>query len=191
MSLQKLFAKVTNPEGPHKYIDLDPNHSIQHHAEPGQHIHIVALEGGEEVRIDNALVIVQSGDDLKVVIEGGTEFVILGYADTEEVAIFLTNENGEAEEVSMQTKVELENGDLLYYAQGDVDQMMDLVDASYTAIQIVLAENNDMSSASSSDLDARGGIDDFGLGALGAFAAGIVAIASGNSSRNGKVLWPL
>ena len=136
---QLLFIKTTASDGTYKYVALGEAHPIEIRAESGQSFQLIAFLNNEEVAITETLIIIQSGDDLVIMLEVGVHAHILDYAAAEDTSVSLLNENDESVELSAEEGIlQLDNGDTLLYAQGDYDHLLELVEASYAEIQTAM-----------------------------------------------------
>ena len=117
MGIQQLFIKITEPDGMYKYVTFSESDTISIHAESGQQFHVTAFLNGEEIELTEALALVQSGDDLIITVEGGSQVTLLDYAAVEDTSISLINDTGELVVLSTaedtDAVVQLDNGDYL------------------------------------------------------------------------------
>lgn len=196
MKLENVFIKITHSDGSHKYINIDHIKQINITSQPGQQLLLTTLIDGKELGIAQALVVLQTGNDLTVIIEGGTEVVFTDYARGEEVSLLLHDANDQAQEILLQDETALDDEGTLLYTQGDTEQLMELLEASHQAIQTQIDDNGlaeDDTNAEAEDDDRILTGDDYmalgsvyGLiGAVALLPVALAGLGGGSGSSSG------
>ena len=202
MNINQLFIKIIEQDSVNKYIALQHNNKVIIKAEEGQAIFLTSILNDTEVGVIETLAVVQSGDDLNIIVEGKPDVVIIDYAKVEDLSVFVFDENGEYQDIAERTEVKLDDGNYLLFVQGEVQELSELVEASYLQIQIAIDLNKVIlqqdlfsepqnSDATSEDFPSAG--VSFGgvfsaLSAAGVFIAGANAAQSNNSNRSDNIV---